>query len=100
MKHLLEPMHCRKRKRITGHSCLMTSCFFQPLVWLVLLSSCNRNAFKYDATGTFEATEIMVSSEAAGKVEVFEVKEGSRLSEGQQVGYIDSTQWYLKKMQL
>ena len=62
--------------------------------------SCNRNKTKHDASGTFEATEIIVSAEASGKVEVFNLKEGDRLNEGQQVGYIDSTQLYLKKMQL
>jgi HlyD family secretion protein len=66
----------------------------------VLLVSCNRNKPKYDASGTFEAAEIIVSAEASGKVESFQLTEGERLAEGQQVGYIDSTQLYLKKMQL
>ena len=62
--------------------------------------SCDRNKSKHDASGTFEATEIIISAEASGKVEVFDLKEGNSLAEGQQVGYIDSTQLYLKKMQL
>ena len=62
--------------------------------------SCNRKQSGYDASGTFEATEIIISAEASGKVEEFNLKEGARLAEGQQVGYIDSTQLYLKKMQL
>ena len=62
--------------------------------------SCNRNKSKHDASGTFEATEVIISAEASGKVEVFDLKEGNSLTEGQQVGYIDSTQLYLKKMQL
>ena len=65
-----------------------------------VLVSCNRNKSKHDASGTFESTEVIISAEASGKVEVFDLKEGDRLSEGQQVGYIDSTQLYLKKMQL
>jgi len=69
-------------------------------VLISLLLSCNRSKTKYDASGTFEATEIIISAEASGKVEVFNLKEGDRLTEGQQVGYIDSTQLYLKKMQL
>ena len=72
---------------------------YAVLISLVLLS-CNRNKSKHDASGTFEATEVIVSAEASGKVEVFDLKEGDRLAEGQQVGYIDSTQLYLKKMQL
>ena len=67
---------------------------------VVLSASCNRNKFRHDASGTFEATEVIVSAEASGKVESFEVTEGDLLAEGQQIGYIDSTQLYLKKMQL
>ncbi len=66
----------------------------------LLLASCNRNKYPYDASGTFEATEVIVSSEASGKIEVFDLKEGDLLTAGQMVGYIDSTQLYLKKLQL
>ena len=78
-------------------------------VWTILIScatlmvfatSCNRNKQQHDASGTFEATEVIISAEASGKVEVFNLKEGDRLTEGQPIGYIDSTQLYLKKMQL
>ena len=69
-------------------------------VILSFLVSCNSNKFKYDASGTFEATEVIISAEATGKLEVFDLKEGDRLAEGQQMGYVDSTQLYLKKMQL
>ena len=62
--------------------------------------SCNQSKSRHDASGIFEATEVIISAEASGKVEVFDLKEGDHLSEGQQVGYIDSTQLYLKKMQL
>ena len=62
--------------------------------------SCNQKKSRHDASGIFEATEIIISAEASGKVEVFNLKEGDFLTEGQQVGYIDSTQLYLKKMQL
>ena len=62
--------------------------------------SCNRNRSKHDASGIFEATEIIISAEASGKLEVLNVKERDRLVEGQLIGYIDSTHLYLKKMQL
>ena len=35
-------------------------------VWL--LSACGNGTPDYDATGTFEATEVIVSAEAAGKL--------------------------------
>ncbi len=66
----------------------------------ILLISCNRNKFEHDASGTFEATEVIVSSEASGKLESFKLVEGDLLNKGQYVGYVDSTQLYLKKRQL
>lgn len=66
----------------------------------VLLFSCNRNSFKYDASGVFEATEVLVSAEASGKIEKLSLQEGDILSKGQYVGYIDSIQLYYQKLQL
>ncbi len=54
----------------------------------------------FDATGTFEATEIIVSSEAAGKLLAFNLEEGQVLQTGQKIGAIDSTQLYLTRLQL
>ncbi|MDH6358114.1 HlyD family efflux transporter periplasmic adaptor subunit [Parabacteroides sp. PF5-9] len=62
--------------------------------------SCSRNKEDIDATGAFEATEILVSSETNGKIMELNIKEGDRLEAGAVVGYVDSTQLYLKKMQL
>ncbi len=67
---------------------------------LLSLAACNRGDGNYDATGTFEATEILVSSEANGKIMELNIEEGDRLDAGAMVGYIDTTQLYLKKMQL
>ena len=64
-----------------------------------LLSACNSEK-EYDATGTFEATEIIVSSEANGKIFFLHAEEGSRLSQGSEVGLVDTVQLYLKKLQL
>lgn len=66
----------------------------------LLLSSCGRNGFEHDASGTFEATEIIISAEASGKIEEFNIVEGNQLTKGQYLGYIDTTQLYLKKLQL
>ncbi len=65
-----------------------------------ILSACGNNEGKYDATGTFEATEVIVSSEASGKLMEFNVTEGQLLEQGTQVGYVDTVQLYLKKLQL
>jgi len=66
----------------------------------ILLSACKDNKNKYDASGTFEATETIVSAEANGVIKAFNIDEGQTLDSGQQIGYIDSTQLYLKKKQL
>lgn len=66
----------------------------------ILFISCGKNKSEFDATGAFEATEVIVSSEANGRIMQFDVEEGNLLPAGTSIGYIDSTQLYLRKMQL
>lgn len=66
----------------------------------LLFASCSNKDGDYDASGAFEATEIIVSSEASGKIEYLNIMEGQQLEKGQQVGLIDTTQLYLQKMNL
>jgi len=70
------------------------------LAILIAFSSCGKSDSEYDAAGTFEATEITVSSEAMGRITNFDLVEGQELTENQVVGSIDSIQLYLKKQQL
>jgi len=67
---------------------------------LVIIVSCNGKKSGYDATGSFEAVETIVSSEANGSITSFVPEEGVELKAGEIIGYIDSTQLYLKKRQL
>ena len=67
---------------------------------LIAFASCSGGNNRFDATGAFEATEIIVSSQAAGKIEAFDLVEGRSIEAGQSLGYIDSTQLYLQKMSL
>lgn len=70
------------------------------LGWLALsLSACDSNRKEYDATGTFEATEVTVSAEASGKLLRFDPEEGSVLRAGTEVGIIDTVQLTLMKRQ-
>src|SRR5574344_2093050 len=64
-----------------------------------LVMSCSKKD-NWDATGTFEATEITVSSETAGKILYLNAEEGNTLTAGQVAGIIDTTQLYLQKLQL
>ena len=60
-----------------------------------MLSACGNGTPDYDATETFEATEVIVSAEAAGKLLQLEVEEGTRLKAGEEVGLVDTVQLYL-----
>lgn len=64
------------------------------------LFSCSNGNGDFDATGTFESEEIIVSSEAMGKLVMFQVEEGMQLKQNQIVGIVDTTQLHLKKKQL
>lgn len=66
----------------------------------LLLTSCPGNDNNYDASGSFEATEIIVSSQANGKILSLNIIEGQTLLANQIIGQIDSTQLYLQKMAL
>lgn len=70
------------------------------LLLAAIIVSCNNKNDLYDASGTFESTEIIVSSQANGQLVQFAVDEGDTLNAGAAVGYVDSTQLHLTKLQL
>ena len=67
---------------------------------LLLGVSCADKGSQKDATGVFEATEVIVSAEANGKLLRFEAQEGQQLKKDAILGQIDTIQLSLKKMQL
>lgn len=70
------------------------------IVLAAFVAGCAGGEIKYDASGTFEAVETIVSAEANGIIKRFTVEEGQELKANQVVGYVDSVQLYLKKKQL
>lgn len=68
------------------------------LLSLLTVGCGNRDDF--DATGTFEATEVTVSAEANGRILCFDVEEGDSVEAAVPVGAIDTVQLYLQKLQL
>lgn len=66
---------------------------------VVLAASCGTEA-EFDAQGTFETTEVVVSSEATGRILNFEIEEGMTIVANQAVGTIDSLQLHLQRKQL
>jgi len=67
---------------------------------LILGTSCQNSQDKPDAYGSFEATEVTVSAQANGKIMGFTVEEGQPLDSNQLVGFVDTADLYLKKLQV
>lgn len=65
----------------------------------MLAVSC-ANEVRFDAQGTFEADEVIVSSEANGRILSFNVEEGEKVEAGMQIAEIDSVQLDLQRKQL
>jgi HlyD family secretion protein len=70
------------------------------MIVLMIIFSCSANKDPFDASGTFEAEETIISAEATGTILKLELQEGQVLRAGQVLGFIDSVQLYLKKKQL
>ena len=66
----------------------------------LMLAACGNKEKEYDATGTFEATEVTISAKSTGELKLFDVAEGGQVENGQVVGRIDAYQLQLKKEQL
>ena len=67
---------------------------------LLFLVSCHSNKDVSDASGTFEATEVIVSAQATGPILAFNIEEGQDLKAGVNLGFIDTIQLDLRKKQL
>lgn len=67
---------------------------------VVLLTACNSDDSGYDASGMFEAEEVIVSSEADGKIISFDIEEGALLEPDKVYGLVDTVQLTLKKKQI
>lgn len=73
---------------------------FTAIIAATLLISCNGNGNKFDASGTFEATEVIVSSELNGKILTFSINEGDTISANRVIGSIDAVGLSLQKEQV
>lgn len=70
------------------------------IILAVATAACSGKENPYDASGTFEAVETIVSAEATGRIMALNLEEGQQLKAGEAVGYIDSLQLSLRKKQL
>ena len=62
--------------------------------------SCSTNKEKFDASGTFEVTEVVVSSEIPGKITVLDIREGDTVSANSIVGKVDASNILLQQEQV
>lgn len=66
---------------------------------IALFAACKNNNTQFDAQGTFEADEVIVSSEIGGKLIDFAVKEGDTIAAGKVVAHVDALNIALQKEQ-
>lgn len=71
-----------------------------PLIIWIALVACQPKKEAFDASGSFEADEVIVSSELSGQILTFNVNEGDSLAGGQVVGTIDADNLNLQKEQV
>ena len=74
----------------------------KKMLWagaVLTLLACGNKEKAYDATGTFEATEVTVAAEQSGVLLAFDVSEGDEVALGSEIGLIDTTQIWLKIQQ-
>jgi HlyD family secretion protein len=70
------------------------------LFLLLGFAGCKSSDQDFDASGVFEADEVIISSEAVGKILRFDVEEGTELKAGQVIGSVDCKNLSLQKAQI
>ncbi len=65
-----------------------------------MVMSCSHDETQYDASGVFEATEVVVSAKIQGEIVELNVEEGQPVTQDSAVGFIDYKQLSIKKQQL
>lgn len=67
---------------------------------VALLAACNTDTQLADAYGNFEARELSLAAEASGKILILDAEEGQWVDPQNTLGWIDTTQLYLRKRQI
>ena len=71
-----------------------------PAIVTIMLTACGNKDAKYDASGVFETTEVIVSAKGTGEIKFLNIEEGQQVKAKQTLGELDMTQLVLKKHQL
>ena len=78
----------------------MKQIVFIALLSFSLLTACKNGNGDADASGTFEANEVIVSAESSGKLTSFTMEEGQLIAKDSVVGTVDATNISLQKEQV
>ncbi len=78
----------------------MKHILFIALIAISMLTACKNGNGNADASGTFEANEVIVSAESSGKLISFTVEEGQLIAKDSVVGTVDATNISLQKEQV
>lgn len=73
---------------------------FLLFIIAIVAVACQPEKEAFDASGSFEADDVIVSSELSGQILTFRVYEGDSLAGGQVVGTIDADNLNLQKEQV
>jgi HlyD family secretion protein len=77
----------------------MKKTLFTAIV-IASLTACQSDEQVFDASGIFEADEVIVAAEVTGKIKSLSIKEGDQLAKGATVGSIDADNLGLQKAQV
>ena len=69
-------------------------------LFLFTLAACNGKQNQFDAEGSFEADEVIVSAELPGRITTLTVQEGDTIAAGAVVGKVDALNIALQKEQV
>jgi HlyD family secretion protein len=70
------------------------------IVAVLVTGGCRERVRQADAFGNFEATEVIVSAETAGRILRFDPAEGSETEKGGEIAFIDTTMFHLQKSEI
>ncbi len=70
-----------------------------PVIFLIA-AGCGRGVSDADAWGTFEADEVIISSETSGRIILMNVNEGTLVTGGAVIAVTDTTMAVLQRAEL
>jgi len=92
------------RKGVKRNTKLSNNIAMKPITFFIitatLFAGCRDKSGEADAFGTFEATEVTVSSETSGRILTFPVTEGAEIAEGEEIALIDTTLFHLQRNEI